>query len=71
MYHKDVHYVYCHKNPLTDEILYVGRGSGERAYHYKGRASGRSKVHTDLLVKLNHMGFVPHEWVVFLECNVS
>ena len=31
------YYVYCHKNPTTNEIFYVGKGSGYRAYVTQSR----------------------------------
>jgi hypothetical protein len=31
------YYVYCHKNPITQEIFYVGKGSGCRAYVTQSR----------------------------------
>lgn len=30
-------YVYCHKNPITKEIFYVGKGSGNRAFYMLSR----------------------------------
>ena len=31
------YYVYQHKHPVTEEILYIGKGSGGRAWRMGGR----------------------------------
>jgi hypothetical protein len=31
------YYVYCHKNPITHEIFYIGKGTGSRAYITQSR----------------------------------
>jgi hypothetical protein len=31
------YYVYCHRNPTTNEIFYIGKGSGPRAYVTQSR----------------------------------
>jgi hypothetical protein len=31
------YYVYCHRNPITNEIFYIGKGSGPRAYITQSR----------------------------------
>ena len=31
------YYVYCHRNPLTNEIFYIGKGKNQRAYDSQSR----------------------------------
>jgi hypothetical protein len=31
------YYVYCHRNPLTNEIFYIGKGKNQRAYNSQSR----------------------------------
>jgi hypothetical protein len=32
-----VYYVYCHRDPITKEIFYIGKGTGNRAYVFQSR----------------------------------
>lgn len=31
------YYIYCHKNPTNEDIFYIGKGSGYRAYAFQSR----------------------------------
>ena len=66
-----VHYVYLHRNPTTNEILYVGSGRNERAY--RSTTTGNSTVyghrdreHAFVLRELQLKGFLPEDWVEIL-----
>lgn len=55
-------HVYAHILPTTGEIIYIGCGSGDRAYskHH------RSKEHRQILDNLERMGFNADLWTVTL-----
>lgn len=69
------YYVYSHIDPETKDVLYVGRGYGPRAYTTNsnvGNSRGdRSPEHSLHLHQLMNLGYLPHEWVVFLSRNLS
>ncbi len=58
------HYVYFHVDPFTDEVRYVGAGSGGRAWSCShspksegGRRGARSNDHYEWLISLFDHGF--------------
>ena len=53
-------YVYKHKDINTGELLYVGVGTGERAWEW--RSNKRSKEHNELLKSYLKQGYVPSDW---------
>lgn len=65
------YYVYKHVDPETGELLYVGKGSGQRAWMCSGSKDithygHRSFKHTTHLRDLIRKGFVPSDWVVIV-----
>lgn len=60
--YQQVFYVYFHVDPATDEVVYVGSGTKERAWTI--RESNRSnEQHLDWLLKLETEGRTPDEHV--------
>lgn len=60
-----MHYVYAHICPVTKDIIYIGHGTGARAWMFT--EPFRAKNHAEYLVKLGEDGFLPCDWVhVFL-----
>lgn len=54
-------YVYVHVHPQrTNEVVYVGRGSGSRAWSIGGR---KTKDHRVWLREWAALGYAPHRWV--------
>jgi hypothetical protein len=64
-----VYYIYFHVHPKTQEVLYVGYGSYERAWNFK-RFTSRSKEHAEELIALYNEGYTPNDWVVLQETNL-
>ncbi len=63
-----LYYVYIHIDPQTREILYVGEGSGQRAWMCLGgysevRYGHRSPQHARAIQELMKRGFLPCDWV--------
>lgn len=56
-------YVYYHVEPDTREIVYVGKGTGGRAWDVT-RARGDHKNHQNWMLGLMEKGYVPSDWVV-------
>src|SRR5271165_4520673 len=48
-------YVYTHKDPLTDCIVYIGKGKGKRAFHLEHR----NKKHSEWLQNLKCLELMP------------
>lgn len=63
-------YVYLHKDPLTEEVVYVGKGKYGRAWDVT-RSRGNSKEHQTWMQKLSLSGYLPCDWVTILEKNLS
>jgi len=67
----NVYYVYHHVDPTNDELLYIGMGSGSRAWScetsrdkmYYGR---RAPEHAERLTALMQVGYVPSDWVIIV-----
>lgn len=55
------YYVYQHIDPETDEVIYIGRGSGSRAWMYVHPF--RSEEHSEYLEDLVDRGYLPSDWV--------
>lgn len=64
------YYVYRHVEPITGEVLYVGSGSKDRAWHYRVSMS-RSREHMDYLDALTSDGYLPADWVEIIARNLS
>jgi hypothetical protein len=61
----DKYYVYCHIDPLTKEIVYVGKGCGGRAWDVT-RARGNHVEHQNWMKELCSIGYTPDEWVCII-----
>ena len=53
--YKNKHYVYLHIDPRTCQVVYVGKGSGTRAWHI----SNRSEKHKNWFKEVISLGFDP------------
>lgn len=71
------YYVYKHVDPETKELMYVGMGKGSRAYATKtvkvkqaayGHRSPEHAFHLEALLK---DGYLPHEWIEFVERSLT
>ena len=58
-------YVYMHRCPLTSEIVYVGKGTGGRAWDVT-RSRGTFKEHQTWMLELIDQGYVPSDWVFII-----
>jgi hypothetical protein len=63
-------YVYLHKDPLTQEVVYVGKGKYGRAWDVT-RSRANSKDHQAWMEELSLKGYIPCDWVVILERNLE
>lgn len=66
-----IHYVYYHQDPRTEEIVYVGHGSYERAWICRSTGPGRSLEHAEWCRQLLELGYTPNEWVHIHEQGLS
>jgi hypothetical protein len=69
-------YVYEHVNPDTGEVVYVGKGSGQRAWMCTGgydeaHYGNRSREHVEYLKGLMGEGYLPCDWVVVVRRGMS
>lgn len=72
-------YVYFHIDPSTKEIVYVGKGTGPRAFACGfstnqsrfGAYGNRSQEHQEWIEKLLHEGKTPEQWVQIFERNLT
>jgi hypothetical protein len=62
-------YVYLHTNIDTGEVIYVGVGTGERAWEW--RSNKRSKEHNELLRSYLEQGYAPNDWATVVKSNLS
>lgn len=65
------YYVYQHIDPSTGEIVYVGMGSGGRAWGILNRNRRHHPEHREFLDQLTQNGFLPCDWVVIIERNMT
>lgn len=61
------YYVYLHVDPETNQIQYVGKGSGARAWSLVGR----SQEHIDWLTSMTNQGVSPDEFVIVVHSGLS
>lgn len=65
-------YVYTHKDPATGEIVYVGKGTRERAWICRGHtAGGRSAEHAQWLNHIHERGYTMLDVVSIVESNME
>lgn len=73
----DWYYVYIHKDPVDDEIVYVGFGCKERAWCVrpgKGNKVGggqRKPEHSKWCYELMRAGLTPDDWVLIVKQGLS
>lgn len=72
----DTCYVYKHVDPTTEQLLYVGKGTGQRAWACTGgyadaRYGNRSKAHSAHLKALMSRGYLPCDWVQIVQRGLS
>lgn len=56
------YYVYKHFDPETEELVYIGKGCGGRAWDVT-RAKKENREHQDWMQTLCSKGFTPEDWV--------
>lgn len=61
----NVYYVYLHTDPSTKEVVYVGKGTGGRAWDVT-RARGGHREHQAWMQRLMVEGYIPSDWVTVL-----
>lgn len=64
------YYVYTHTDPQTKELLYIGMGTKDRAWHYRVSMS-RHRSHMEHLNKLTEAGYLPSDWVNIEHRNLT
>ncbi len=62
------HYVYVHINPDDFSIVYVGKGSKERAWNVRRRGSA---PHSSFLNNLEALGYCPADWAFVLYSGLT
>ena len=68
----DYYYVYSHVDPTTGELMYIGHGYGPRAWIHGSRKTVlRSQDHLDWLHRMNTLHFLPTDYVIILERNLT
>lgn len=68
----DKYYVYVHRDLETFEIVYIGHGSGGRAWQCGSTHSPlRCKEHCEWSDKALNQGRTPDEWVQIIMSNMS
>ena len=68
--YQQLYYVYTHVCPVTGEELYIGHGTGARAWNYR-EYSSRSPEHEAYLSKLFADGYLPTDWVIIQEKGLT
>lgn len=59
------YYVYTHQHPSTGHTVYVGKGTGGRAWDVT-RCRNKHRQHQEWMLTLMEEGFVPSDWVVIV-----
>ena len=66
------YYVYEHYNPYSNETVYIGHGSKERAWLIGGdKSASRSPDHHQWITSLLENGFTPDQWVRVLQRDLT
>lgn len=67
-----IYYVYQHKDPRSDELIYIGHGCRGRAWtHGSDRSVLRSQEHLAHLESMTVDGFHAGDWVYILHSGLS
>lgn len=66
----NVYYVYKHIDPRTQEVVYIGKGRGGRAWDVT-RSRAEYKEHQEWMTSLMEKGHTPDEWVVIVTKGLS
>jgi hypothetical protein len=64
------YYVYKHVDPITSEIVYVGKGCHGRAWDVT-RARTENKDHQKWMLELCDKGYTPDDWVILIHKGLS
>lgn len=64
------YYVYFHIDPISKEIVYVGEGSGGRAWQCS-KTNRHDKDHYGWICNLLESGFTPQDFVVVIQKNMT
>ena len=67
---KNNFYVYLHVDPLTQEVVYVGKGKNGRAWDVT-RCRNSHKEHQEWMLELTYKGFIPTDWVSIISKNLT
>ena len=71
-YGEDRYYTYVHFDPITSEIMYVGKGTRHRAWTFtKNTSGGRALDHFEYLCSLESLGYTPDDWVKIVDKGLS
>lgn len=65
-----IYYVYEHVDPRSGEIVYIGMGSGGRAWDVS-RDRNHHKNHLSWMKELMFDGYIPSDWVNILAKNLD
>jgi hypothetical protein len=64
------YYVYKHFDPITKEVVYVGRGSKGRAWNVHRNINSQSE-HIEWMEELISKGYTPQDWVEIVQSGLS
>lgn len=64
------YYVYTHHDPETHELMYIGKGSGGRAWDVT-RCRNENPGHQKWMICLLENGYIPTDWVSIESKNLT
>jgi hypothetical protein len=67
----NINYVYLHKEPTTGEVVYVGKGSGGRAWDTTRNKQAMNPEHYTWMQSLMSQGYIPTDWAVILKSGLT
>lgn len=65
----DRYYVYLHRHPCTNEIVYIGMGQNDRAWAITSKARGQD--HREFLNELTNLGFIASDWTEIVKRQMT
>jgi hypothetical protein len=68
--HANRFYAYLHRDPETREVVYVGKGTGGRAWDVSRNRNGHPD-HQEWMYSLIAKGYIPSDWVTILLKNLT